>query len=131
MVTSKAACCSWTKLVNTNWYDPGLISAGSNAVTDVDVCVVTVSVTVSKVTPGVLFPKYLPLIVMVGGLTARSATAAVMTGCVAAQAGVTPKILTYMVPSTARQVNAPILRRWSNIILPLFVSKVDICVQGP
>jgi hypothetical protein len=117
MVTSKAACSSWTKLVNTNWYDPGLILAGSNAVTDVDVCVVTVRVTSSKVTPGVLLPKYLPVIVMVGGLIARSATAAVITGSVAARAGNAPNRYMYKLPSTARQAVTLLLRnqpaQWS------------------
>jgi hypothetical protein len=65
---------------------------GSNAVTELVVCVVTTSVTLSKVTPGVPLPKYLPVMVMVGGLIARSAVAAVITGSVAACAGVTPNI---------------------------------------
>jgi hypothetical protein len=59
---------------------------------ELDVCVVTTSVTWSRVTPGVMLPKYLPVIVMVGGLIARSALADVMTGVTAAAAGAAPNI---------------------------------------
>jgi hypothetical protein len=88
---------------------------------EVVVCVTTTNATVSRATPGMIPPKYLPVIVMVGGFTARSAVADVITGSTA-QAGVTPNKHMHILPSTARRFNT-LLLRCSDIIFPFFVFK--------
>jgi hypothetical protein len=68
MVASKAPWSAVALSVSTNWYDPGVRLDGSTATTAVEVYRSTSSGIPSIVTPGVVVPKFLPVMVMVGGL---------------------------------------------------------------
>jgi hypothetical protein len=84
---------------------------GSSAPTEVSVCVVTTTATLSRVTPGAMLPKLLPVIVIVGGLIERFVVTAVMTGVSLARAGAAPNVNRYKLPRIARQADASL---WCN-----------------